>query len=155
MKFPLSLLPLLPPLSLPSPFHSSHLRVRVPSTDGDITLSLLRTHFCKLFSPKRCVYMCVWCMGKNLMGKEVISLRLCVHARVQVCICVLCVSACYMCACVYVCVCVCVYVCACTCMCVCVRECIYVWVCICDVRWSPPNQHNKRSFFRETLLYVV
>ena len=66
-------------------------------------------------------YITHWAVGK--MGKEVISLCLCVHACVRVCICVLCVYVC-----VTVCVC---YVCACVYMCVCMCTCMCGWVCVC------------------------
>ena len=63
-------------------------------------------------------YITHWAVGK--MGKEVISLCLCVHACVRVC-----ASVCRVCMCVWLCVCVmCVHV----CICVCVYVYMYVWV---------------------------
>ena len=82
----------------------------------------------------------------------VYDVRVCVYARVRVCLCVrmcvrLCVSVCmhvfvyvFVCMCVYVCMyvcmCVCVFVCMCVFMCVyvvfvCVRVCVFVCVCVC------------------------
>jgi hypothetical protein len=57
--------------------------------------------------------------------------KLCVGARLYVCMCV-CVYVC-MCVCVYVCMCVCVYVCMCVCVYVCMCVCVYV--CMCAYSW--------------------
>ena len=91
---------------------------------------------------------------KNIFTFVCTCTCMCVHLCV-VCVCVcacVCVPVCVVCACVYVCVCICV--CVYMYVCVCVRV-LCVCVCICDVRWSPPNQHNKRSFFRGTLFYIA
>ena len=73
-----------------------------------------------------CAYVCV---------------RVCVRARVCMCVCAcvhMCVCMCvrartcvYVCVCAHVCVCVCVHVCICVCACVCVRARVCMCVCAC------------------------
>ena len=120
----LSLLSLLPPLSLSlQPFKSESAfrwwwHYLVSSQD-----TLLQTVFAKAVHVHVSDVSLLWRVGK--MGKEVISLCLCVHACVRVCICVLCV---YVCVYVYMYVWVGVRVCV-------SLNCMWCTACTCSVFW--------------------
>jgi len=80
-----------------------------------------------------CVYICVCCVCLCVHECVCGELRVRMHARVCMYVC-MCVRVCmYVCVCVCVGVraCVCVCLCVCVCVCVCVCECVCVCVCVC------------------------
>ena len=78
-------------------------------------------------------WVCVFCVGRSVVGFECVSLGVCLFLFLFVCVCDLCVSAggcesVSVGACLSVCLCVSMFVCVCACLFVCVFVCVGGWV---------------------------